>query len=652
MTYSAPKVEVTSAFWKNYRDLVAKKVLPYQWQVITNQIEVDLPLDPGGNPTTGDTLSYAVENLRIAADQAEGKFHGMPFQDSDVYKWLESAAYALQDHDDADLKEIADGVVDLIAAAQQPDGYIDTFFQIKWPDRKFARIQQSHELYTMGHYIEAGVAYYEATGNEKALDIARKIAACIGEHFGDEAGKVHGADGHPEIELALARLAEVTGESKYAELGRWFLHVRGKDPEFYDKQNKADGWDRDFFEQIKYLPRTYYQAAEPVTKQQDAEGHAVRVMYLCTGMAHIARLTGDDSLLKACHTFWESVVHKRMFVTGQIGTTKEGESFTYDYDLPNDAEYGETCASVGMSFFARRMLELEPKGEYGDVLEKELFNGSIAGMALDGRHFYYVNPLEVDPRKLKGNPDFRHVLAERAGWFACACCPANLSRLIASVDRYIYAVQDDGTILADQFIANKATFQGGVVIEQRSNFPWEGHVEFTIDNPEGAEFRFGIRIPAWSKGAFTLAVNGEETSVEPEDGFVYLPIASEKTDIALDLDMTVKELRANTRVAEDAGRVAVTRGPLVYTAESADNDGDLWLYAIKPGSGTYEFKPELLGGVGTITEQGVREIQDESDDLYLPAGSQKTEAATVKFIPYYAWANRGEGQMRVWQRTI
>ena len=340
----------------------------------------------------------------MAAGEEDAPFRGMPFQDSDVYKWLEAVAYALHHRSDPELRRLADGVVDLIARAQREDGYLDTFFQIKEHDRVFKRIQQSHELYVMGHYIEAAVAYWQATGNEKALGVARRMAACIEENFGDGETQIHGADGHPEIELALACLAEATGEERYAAMGRWFLNVRGQDPDFYDEQNRADGWDRDFFAVIRDFPRTYYQAAEPIADQRDADGHAVRVTYLCTGLAHIARLTGDASLAESAERLWDSIVRRRMYITGQIGSTHVGESFTYDYDLPNDTMYGETCASVGMSFFARQMLAMKARGEYGDVLEKELFNGTLAGMSLDGTHFYYVNPLEADPCGLQGHP--------------------------------------------------------------------------------------------------------------------------------------------------------------------------------------------------------------------------------------------------------
>lgn len=655
-----PDVEITSSFWRRYIDLVIDRVLPYQWSVLNGECEVDLPPDPGGNPVdTYDKRNHSIRNLRVAAGEEEAPFHGMPFQDSDVYKWLETVAYALHHRDDVELRQLADKVVDLIARAQREDGYLDTFFQIKEKDRVFKRIQQSHELYVMGHYIEAACAYWQVTGNEQALDIAKRMAECIAVYFGDGENQIHGADGHPEIELALARLAEVTGEQRFAELGRWFLNVRGKDPDFYDKQNAADGLERDFFAVIRGFPRTYYQAAEPIADQQDAEGHAVRVTYLCTGLAHIARLTGDESLAESARRLWNSIVRKRMYITGQIGSTHVGESFTYDYDLPNDTMYGETCASVGMSFFARQMLTLRPKGEYGDVLENELFNGALAGMSLDGTHFYYVNPLEADPVASAKSPDKRHVLTHRAGWFACACCPANLTRLITSIDRYIYTTLSDGTILAHQFIASKATFPNGVVIDQRGDYPWDGTVTWTIANPTSEEVRFGVRIPRWSMKQYTLTAEDMPVPDGVEDGFVYIdvPAGADGFTVTLELDMSVHTVRASNRVREDVNKVAIMRGPLVYCAEECDNPGPLWLYSLSASSqaeARYHYDPDLMGGIGVVTKTAVKLEEDDADSpLYRDVDDQRISQLTdFTLIPYYAWANRENGQMMVWLNRI
>ncbi|QHP52025.1 glycoside hydrolase family 127 protein [Bifidobacterium breve] len=586
---------------------------------MNDEIDTTVPDDPAGNQLA-DNKSHAVANLKVVAGELDDEFHGMVFQDSDVYKWLEEAAYALAYHPDPELKALCDRTVNLIARAQQPDGYLDTPYQVKsgvWADRpRFSLIQQSHKMYVMGHYIEAAVAYHQVTGNEQALEVAKKMADCLDANFGPEEGKIHGADGHPEIELALAKLYEEPGEKRYLTLSRYLIDVRG---------------------------------------QQTADGHAVRVGYLCTG-AHVGRLLGDQGLIDTAKRFWKNIVTRRMYVTGAIGSTHVGESFTYDYDLPNDTMYGETCASVAMSMFAQQMLDLEPKGEYADVLEKELFNGSIAGISLDGKQYYYVNALETTPDGL-ANPDRHHVLSHRVDWFGCARCPANIARLIASVDRYIYTERDGGkTVLSHQFIANKAEFASGLTVEQRSDFPWNGHVEYTVSLPASAtdsSVRFGLRIPGWSLGSYALTVNGKSAVAQPEDGFVYLMVNAGDT---LELDMSVKFVRANSRVRSDAGQVAVMRGLLVYCVEQADNPGDLWNYRLADGvdaaAAKTEFQSDLLGGVDTVSLPAVHE-QADSDDaaLYVSADvAPATEAAILTLVPYYSWANREVGQMRVWLR--
>ncbi|EPD76538.1 hypothetical protein HMPREF1482_00316 [Bifidobacterium breve HPH0326] len=587
---------------------------------MNDEIDTTVPDDPAGNQLA-DNKGHAVANLKVVTGELDDEFHGMVFQDSDVYKWLEEAAYALAYHPDPELKALCDRTVNLIARAQQPDGYLDTPYQVKsgvWVDRpRFSLIQQSHEMYVMGRYIEAAVAYHQVTGNEQALEVAKKMADCLDANFGPEEGKIHGADGHPEIELALAKLYEEPGEKRYLTLSRYLIDVRG---------------------------------------QQTADGHAVRVGYLCTGVAHVGRLLGDQGLIDTAKRFWKNIVTRRMYVTGAIGSTHVGESFTYDYDLPNDTMYGETCASVAMSMFAQQMFDLEPKGEYADVLEKELFNGSIAGISLDGKQYYYVNALETTPDGL-ANPDRHHVLSHRVDWFGCACCPANIARLIASVDRYIYTERDGGkTVLSHQFIANKAEFASGLTVEQRSDFPWNGHVEYTVSLPASAtdsSVRFGLRIPGWSLGSYALTVNGKSAVAQPEDGFVYLMVNAGDT---LELDMSVKFVRANSRVRSDVGQVAVMRGLLVYCVEQADNPGDLWNYRLADGvdaaAAKTEFQSDLLDGVDTVSLPAVRE-QADSDDaaLYVSADvAPATEAVILTLVPYYSWANREVGQMRVWLR--
>ena len=539
---------------------------------MNDEIDTTVPDDPAGNQLA-DNKSHAVANLKVVAGELDDEFHGMVFKDSDVYKWLEEAAYALAYHPDPELKALCDRTVNLIARAQQPDGYLDTPYQVKsgvWVDRpRFSLIQQSHEMYVMGRYIEAAVAYHQVTGNEQALEVAKKMADCLDANFGPEEGKIHGADGHPEIELALAKLYEEPGEKRYLTLSQYLIDVRGQDPQFYAKQLKALNGDN-IFPDLGFYKPTYFQAAEPVRDQQTADGHAVRVGYLCTGVAHVGRLLGDQGLIDTAKRFWKNIVTRRMYVTGAIGSTHVGESFTYDYDLPNDTMYGETCASV---------------------------------------------------------------------------------------DRYIYTERDGGkTVLSHQFIANKAEFASGLTVEQRSDFPWNGHVEYTVSLPASAtdsSVRFGLRIPGWSLDSYALTVNGKSAVAQPEDGFVYLMVNAGDT---LELDMSVKFVRANSRVRSDVGQVAVMRGLLVYCVEQADNPGDLWNYRLADGvdaaAAKTEFQSDLLDGVDTVSLPAVRE-QADSDDvaLYVSADvAPATEAVILTLVPYYSWANREVGQMRVWLR--
>lgn len=365
-------------------------------------------------------------------------------------------------------------------------------------------------------------------------------------------------------------------------------------------------------------------------------------------MAYVARYTGDQDLLAACHRFWDDLVKRQMYVTGSIGATTSGEALTYDYDLPNDTMYGETCAAVGMAFFARQMLHLDAKAEYADVLEKELFNGALSGMSLDGKHFFYVNPLEADPKASRLNPGKSHVLTHRADWFGCACCPANLARLITSVDQYLYTVTDQQTILSHQFIANRATFNNGVEIDQTNHFPWAGDIHYTVTVPQGLTTKLGLRIPGWSPN-FTLKVNGKDVDPTVDHGFVYLTLTADTT-IDLTLDMTVKFMQANNRVSADYGQVAVQRGPIVYAAEEADNPAPLWQYRVDPSvAPTYQYDKKLLNGVGIVTVAATKPASDASDaPLYQPLQLANDMATKLKLIPYYAWANRENGQMRVW----
>jgi DUF1680 family protein len=637
-------VKVTDQFWQSYRQLVRQRMIPYQWGVINDQIKVKIETENDNTPLAATEYSHAMQNLKIAAGQASGDFYGFWFQDSDVYKWLEAAAYSLAEQFDADLKAKADSVITLIAEAQEPDGYLDTYFQIRAPQRKFQHVSESHELYCMGHYIEAGIAYYQAVGNTQALEIAIKMADCIDAHFGPEANKLHGYPGHPELELALAKLADVTKEPRYSQLAKYMLDQRGTQPNFFASQAAAANGD-------SYWPggepaAAYLQNRVPVRALEHAEGHAVRMVYLLTGMVHVARQTHDDTLLAAAKHLWTDITQKQMYITGGVGATVQGEAFTFDYDLPNDTMYCETCASCAMAFLARQLLLTEPKGEYGDILEKELYNGTISGMALDGEHFFYVNPLQVNPESSAKDPTKSHVKVTRPAWFGCACCPPNLARLIASVDQYIYTQQAD-TIYNHLFISSSTQFDNGLTITIDGNYPWSGDIKYRFAAETPVTTTLAIRIPAWAKHPHAT-IDGKPATITVENGFWFINQAfSDTTRIDLSLDMMPQRIHADPHVFADIGHVAIMRGPVVYCLEQADNGSHLpWLSlpettTLRPQVDTETFAIPLT----TIQTVG-RKLAIPSTELYATAD----ETRQLTFIPYFAWANRTPGEMQVWIR--
>ena len=470
-------VKVKDGFWSPMQKLVTDVVIPYQKSILNDEV-------PGAEK------SHAIENFRIASGEQTGEFYGMVFQDSDVAKWLEAVAYSLILKPDEKLEAEADSLIDLIGRAQEPDGYLNTFFSVKEPDRKWTDLQECHELYCDGHMIEAAVAYYQATGKTNLLDIMKKNADLICSRFGKD--KVRGIPGHEEIELALMRLYRVTGDEKYKETAGYFLNERGTEPNYFAEEvKKRDGWS---YWHMDPEGREYAQNHKPVKEQDKAVGHAVRAAYLYTGMADYASESGDAEMYEACKRLWRNIVDRQMYVTGGIGATVHGEAFSIDYELPNDLVYAETCASVAMAFFARRMLEIEPKGEYADILEKELCNGILSGMQLDGKRFFYVNPLEVVPGVSGELPEYKHVLPERPGWYACACCPPNVARLVTSLAQYAWG-ENETSVYAHTYLGGQATFRNGAVITCESAYPWSGSVKYTIDTDKA--FTFAIHIPGW-----------------------------------------------------------------------------------------------------------------------------------------------------------
>lgn len=623
-------------------------MIPYQWNVLNDIAGIKIERERN-DISIPNEKSHAIENFKIAAGKVNGTHYGWTFQDSDVYKWLEAVAYSLREKMDPGIEQKALEVIELIEEAQEPDGYLDTFYSILGLEWQYKRLAGSHELYCMGHFIEAAVAYYDSMENEKVLNIAKKCADNIDANFGPEEGKIHGYDGHEEIEIGLLRLYHVTKEERYLRLAKYFLMERGKHPNFFKDQatcykgpNALNG--------IENMPDTYFQNHAPISEQKTAEGHAVRLVYLCTALADLAATTQDNEIYEICKTLWKNIINKRMYITGGIGSTVLGESFTLDYDLPNDTMYCETCAAIGLIFFAKQMLRIEPKAEYAQVMERALYNCALAGMALDGKHFFYVNPLEVNPEKSKKDPTKSHVKPVRPSWLGCACCPPNLARLIASLDEYVYTVSDD-RILINQYIGSESvlkTKDGEVHISQNTEFPWDEAIDITIKNTSKSTIKLGMRVPDWA-GNFNISIGDRSLNENITYGYFYVEVACDTT-ISLHISFTMPLIRnyCNTNVSENIGKVAISRGPFVYCLEGIDNGKNLASIILPEESGlTYEFEDKLLNGVGVIIADG-KSVDSSSDSELYSRKRPLIKEHKLKFIPYYAWANRGENEMRVW----
>ncbi|MFC5653556.1 glycoside hydrolase family 127 protein [Paenibacillus solisilvae] len=639
------QVSINDSYWSPYEKLVRQTVIPYQWDALNDRI-------PDAEP------SYAIRNFRIAAGLEKGEYGGMVFQDSDLAKWLEAVGYWLTGHDDPELEQIADAAIDLVGQAQQEDGYLGTFFTIKEPGKRWTNLHDCHELYCAGHMMEAAVAYYKGTGKRKLLDIMCRFADHIDDTFGPEPGKIQGYDGHQEIELALVKLYQVTGNEKYLKLSQFFIDERGKAPNFLVQEWESRGRTSHWAQGITGKPNVEYnQAHLPVREQKAATGHAVRAVYMYTAMADLAAQNGDQSLLDACRTLWDNMVSRQMYITGGIGSTHHGEAFSFDYDLPNDTVYAETCASIGLIFFAHRMLQIEPDGQYADVLERALYNNVVGSMSSDGKHFFYVNPLEVWPQASEKNPGLHHVKPIRQKWFACSCCPPNLARLLTSLGEYIYS-SSDNAVYTHLYMGSQAQIDVGgasVGLKQETNYPWDGEVKLTLALEEAKRFKLALRIPAWCEGA-AIRINGESKQEElvMEKGYAVVELNWQDGDvIQLTLPLEVQIIEANPQVRANAGKAALQRGPVVYCLEEADNGSVLASVSVSTET---EFKArfdgELLGGGIVIEGEGYKDSDSgwQGGELYRPIRRQAGRIA-LRAIPYSMWGNRGKGEMTVWFRT-
>jgi len=642
------RVALRDEFWLPRQRLVRDVVLPYQWEALNDRV-------PGAE------RSGTIDNFRIAAGEKEGSFFGYVFQDSDLAKWLETVGFALQTRRDPALEALADEAIDLIGRAQTEEGYFNTYYQIQYPGLQWTNVRDDHEMYVAGHYFEAAVAYYEATGKPRALDIARKFADHLAVVFGEEEGKKRGYCGHPEIELALVKLARTTGERKYADLSRFFVEERGRSPLYFDIEMAARA-EAGRKERVERREPAYFQAHAPIREQTEAEGHAVRAVYLFSGATDIADEYGDESLLEAVKKLWDNTVNKRMYVTGGIGSSDAYEAFSFDYDLPNERAYAETCASIGLFIWGHRLLQIEADSRYADVMEQTLYNGLLSGISLDGRHYFYVNPLEAWPVITGKRDDMRSMQTRRQPWFGCACCPPNIARLIASLGQYIYSTSDD-TVFVHLYAGSSAepgAVAGGLRLEQRTRYPWDGTVELRFAREEGrpetegsAAFRLALRKPGWCED-YSVAVNGEKTEAfVVEQGYLVLEREWRGGDTGgLRPAVGPGVGRSPPQLRGANGKAAIRRGPVVYCLEETDNGPNLKDIELSAEAGFRDrFEPELLGGVVVVESDDARRTDAAAAgvELYTTRRLPK-KAASIRAVPYFAWANRDEGEMAVWIR--
>jgi uncharacterized protein len=612
---SFANVNITDNFWKPRMDQVATVTL----QACIYQTEIKTP---------------RIRNFEIAGGSRQGKFEGIFYDDSDVFKALEAISYSLKTRPNSELEKKADEWIDKIAAAQQPDGYLNTYYTLQFPEKRWTDMSM-HEDYNGGHLIEAATAYYSATGKRKLLDVAIKFADHFNSQFGPD--KKHWVTGHQELELALVKLFKTTKDEKYLKLADWLLDERG--------HKLANG-----YTWTEWKDTAYAQDVVPVKQQKEITGHAVRAMYLYTGAADVAAQTGDQGYMNAMKTVWDDVVHRNMYITGGIGSSGNNEGFSVDYDLPNEQAYCETCASVGMVFWNQRMNLLTGESKYFDILERSLYNGALDGLSLSGDRFFYGNPLASTGKHF------------RKEWFGTACCPANIARLVASLGDYVYNTSSNG-IWVNLFVASNTNVVIGktkVQVDQKSNYPWGGEVTITITPEKKAKFGMYVRVPGWATGEtvpgdlyhflktpsskFTLKVNGKDAEYKMENGYALILRDWKKGDvIQLSLPMNVQEVAARESIMADVDRVALQRGPLVYCVEGADNDGQAW-NILMPENTTFQtnFQKDLLNGVVTIrAEVPVVVVSSDSQNV-------STVKKTITAIPYYSWCNRGSNPMQVW----
>jgi hypothetical protein len=619
------QVEIDDAFWAPRLETNRKVTLPIQYQHLKSTGRIDAWSWEPGQPNEPHI-----------------------FWDSDVAKWIEAAAYSLANHPDPELERRIDEVVRAMEEAQWEDGYLNSHYSTVEPEKRWTNLRDCHELYCAGHLMEAAVAYVRATGKDRLLKVMQRYADHIDRLYGPGDDQLQGYPGHEEIELALVKLYRETGEARYLQLAKFFVDERGRQPYYFDLEAEARGEDPASY---RFGDYAYTQAHVPLREQREVTGHAVRAGYLYAGAADVAAETGDESLVEPLERLWNSVTRRRMYVTGGVGPTAANEGFTVDYDLPNETAYAETCAAIALVFWARRMLHLRPQGRYADVMERALYNGVLSGVSLSGDRFFYANPLAAYPRMGRFAP--RNIHSRRQDWFGCACCPPNLARLLASLGSYVYG-QGEDAIWVHLYVGSstKLELSGQTIwLETETDYPWDGRVQITLRPEQEVELSLNLRVPGWCRGA-KVAVNGEPLDLDEvtTDGYARIRRRWGPGDeVELAIEMPVERMEAHPSVRQDAGRVALQRGPLVYCLEEVDNGPDL-RDLVLPRESELEVtrEPEQFDGGACLRGTALRRSREPwRDELYRP-GPTEREEQTIRAIPYAYWANRAEGEMLVW----
>lgn len=641
-------VNVDDKWLNHYLKIVDDVMIPMQLKLINGENK---------NNDYGDEL----KNLRLAADVLKGKnvdekFEGFIFQDSDIAKWIQSASYSLMREADDELEATIDELIDLIAKAQWEDGYINTYFTIEHPDKRWKNIFDCHELYVAGHLIEAAVAYYVATSKDKFLNIMIKFADLICATFGKSEDKIRGYPGHQEIELALVKLFLITADYKYLEQAEYFIKERGSNYNFFARERNSD----DFFE---YYPNTknvkpildYAQAHKPVMDQEHATGHSVRAIYMYSAMVDVALITNNDELLNKSIELWEDIVNSQMYLTGSVGQSGFYERFTVPYDLPNDANYSETCASIALAMFSQRLLNATLNSRFADIVELEIFNGVASGVNLEGDKYFYANPMSVWAKTCLPNTSRDHVKASRQTWFGCACCPPNLSRFYSSIQRFIYTeIKDDDTnkLYINQYISN--SYDNNIFsINLNSSYILNGKVVIDLQNKENLDLY--LRKPKWCE-ELNISINKEEyTNKELEKGYVKITLLPGDYTLELDFNNSIQYISSNSQVRSNQNKVAVSYGPLIYALETANTKENISLFRLDINTRGEYFVDE--NQIPKIKVHGVNEIVKSNENLYqhIQDGTFKYLPTEKIMIPYAFWGNGKEdetSEMNVWLQKI